>query len=49
MQFEITANPAALDDKAREEAMADPAFGRVFTDHMVISGGPPKRDGMTPA
>jgi len=35
MQFEITANPAALDDKAREEAMADPAFGRVFTDHMV--------------
>jgi len=35
MQFETTANPAALDDKAREEAMADPAFGRVFTDHMV--------------
>ncbi len=35
MQFEITANPAALDDKAREEAMANPIFGRVFTDHMV--------------
>jgi len=35
MQFEITANPAALDDKAREEAMANPVFGRVFTDHMV--------------
>lgn len=35
MQFDITPNPAALDDKAREEAMADPVFGRVFTDHMV--------------
>ncbi|MGE4409644.1 MAG: branched-chain amino acid aminotransferase [Sphingobium sp.] len=35
MQFKITKNPAALDDAARAEAMANPAFGRVFTDHMV--------------
>lgn len=35
MQFEIAKNPAALSDAARAEAMANPAFGRVFTDHMV--------------
>ena len=35
MQFDHIANPAALSDAAREAAMADPAFGRVFTDHMV--------------
>ncbi len=35
MQFQITKNPAALDDAARAAAMANPAFGRVFTDHMV--------------
>jgi branched-chain amino acid aminotransferase len=35
MQFKITPNPAALDEAARAAAMEHPAFGRVFTDHMV--------------
>lgn len=35
MQFAIRPNPAALDDEARAARMADPGFGRVFTDHMV--------------
>ncbi len=35
MQFEITPNPAALSGEARTALMADPGFGRVFTDHMV--------------
>ena len=35
MQFEKIPNPAALSDDERKVAMADPAFGRVFTDHMV--------------
>lgn len=35
MQFEIIPNPAAKTDAARAAEMADPGFGRVFTDHMV--------------
>lgn len=35
MQFEISRNPAALSDDARNALMADPGFGRMFTDHMV--------------
>lgn len=35
MQFEIIRNPAATGDEARAALMADPGFGRVFTDHMV--------------
>jgi len=35
MQFDHIPNPAALNDVAREAVMVDPAFGRVFTDHMV--------------
>lgn len=35
MQFAIHPNPAALTDEARAALMADPGFGRVFTDHMV--------------
>ena len=35
MQFEIARKPDALSDDARNALMADPGFGRVFTDHMV--------------
>lgn len=35
MQFEIIRNPDAQSDAARAAMMADPGFGRVFTDHMV--------------
>lgn len=35
MQFEIIPNPDAQSDEARAALMADPGFGRVFTDHMV--------------
>ncbi|MCH4152009.1 MAG: branched-chain amino acid aminotransferase [Sphingobium sp.] len=35
MQFEIIRNPNAQSEEARTALMADPGFGRVFTDHMV--------------
>ncbi|MEZ5655284.1 MAG: branched-chain amino acid aminotransferase [Sphingobium sp.] len=35
MQFTRNPNPAALGDEQRAALMADPGFGRVFTDHMV--------------
>ena len=35
MQFQMTRNPDARSDEDRASMMADPAFGRVFTDHMV--------------
>lgn len=35
MQFEIKPSPNALSAEARAALMADPGFGRVFTDHMV--------------
>ena len=35
MQFDHLPNQAALSDAERAATMADPAFGRVFTDHMV--------------
>ncbi|MCW2623091.1 MAG: branched-chain amino acid aminotransferase [Frankiales bacterium] len=33
--FDVQPNPAPLDAEARGEILANPAFGRVFTDHMV--------------
>ncbi len=35
MQFETIPHPAPTPDAAREAAIADPGFGKVFTDHMV--------------
>jgi branched-chain amino acid aminotransferase len=35
VQFEVQASPKPVDAAARAEVLADPAFGRVFTDHMV--------------
>ncbi|MEE4199958.1 branched-chain amino acid aminotransferase [Erythrobacter sp.] len=35
MQFETIPHPSPTPDAAREEAIADPGFGKVFTDHMV--------------
>ena len=35
MQFEVVPHPSPVDDAARAQVLADPAFGRVFTDHMV--------------
>jgi branched-chain amino acid aminotransferase len=35
VQFEVQANPKPADDAERARVLADPAFGRVFTDHMV--------------
>ncbi|WP_228244063.1 branched-chain amino acid aminotransferase [Porphyrobacter sp. GA68] len=35
MQFEHLAHPAPASTETREQAIADPGFGRVFTDHMV--------------
>jgi branched-chain amino acid aminotransferase len=35
VQFEVQPHPAPVDDAARARVLADPAFGRVFTDHMV--------------
>lgn len=33
--FEVTPNPAPTSDARREEILADPGFGRYFSDHMV--------------
>jgi branched-chain amino acid aminotransferase len=38
VQFEVQANPAPVDEATRARVLADPAFGRVFTDHMVSIG-----------
>lgn len=35
MQFETIPHPAPTPDSVREERIADPGFGTVFTDHMV--------------
>jgi len=35
VQFEVQPNPQPADDAERAQVLADPAFGRVFTDHMV--------------
>jgi branched-chain amino acid aminotransferase len=35
MQFSVERNPTPAGDAEREAVLADPAFGRVFTDHMV--------------
>ncbi|MDA9918393.1 branched-chain amino acid aminotransferase [Erythrobacter sp.] len=35
MQFETIPHPAPTPDSAREAAIRDPGFGKVFTDHMV--------------
>lgn len=34
-QFEIRRNPSPASPQARAEVLANPGFGRVFTDHMV--------------
>ena len=36
MQFEIIPHPSPTPDDARLAAIADPGFGTVFTDHMVV-------------
>ncbi len=36
MQFEIIPHPDLTPDDVREAAIADPGFGTVFTDHMVV-------------
>ena len=33
----ITENPAPVSDERRSEILADPGFGRYFTDHMVTA------------
>ena len=35
VQFEVEPNPTPLGEAERARVLADPAFGRVFTDHMV--------------
>ena len=35
MNFEHVEHPAPVPGETREQAIADPGFGRVFTDHMV--------------
>ena len=34
-EFTRTPHPGPVPDATREEAIADPGFGKVFTDHMV--------------
>ena len=35
LEFSITNNPSPVTDEAREAILANPAFGKNFTDHMV--------------
>lgn len=37
-EFRLEPHPRPLDHAARTEQLADPGFGRVFTDHMAIVG-----------
>ncbi|MBU0869158.1 MAG: branched chain amino acid aminotransferase, partial [Alphaproteobacteria bacterium] len=34
-RFTVTPSPRALSADEREQLLADPGFGRIFTDHMV--------------
>ncbi|MBZ8178182.1 branched-chain amino acid aminotransferase [Corynebacterium poyangense] len=36
LNFDITTNPTPTSDEERERILANPAFGRYFTDHMVM-------------
>ena len=36
MQFTQIPHPSPTPDDVREAAIADPGFGKVFTDHMVV-------------
>ncbi|SMQ59003.1 branched chain amino acid aminotransferase apoenzyme [Altererythrobacter xiamenensis] len=36
MEFEHISHPSPTADSAREEAIANPGFGQVFTDHMAV-------------
>jgi hypothetical protein len=35
LDFEIRPNPAPVSDAERSTLLANPGFGRIFTDHMV--------------
>ncbi|MCR8671334.1 branched-chain amino acid aminotransferase [Agrococcus sp. HG114] len=35
LEFTLTRNPSPVDERTREAVLADPGFGRHFTDHMV--------------
>ena len=35
LQFSVTKNPSPMSQDARQEVLANPVFGTVFTDHMV--------------
>ena len=35
MNFEQIAHPAPVPGATRQQAIADPGFGKLFTDHMV--------------
>jgi branched-chain amino acid aminotransferase len=37
-EFRLEPHPRPLDQAARAEQLADPGFGRVFTDHMAVVG-----------
>ena len=37
MQFAVQPNPSPVDAETRAEILANPAFGKVFTDHMVTA------------
>ncbi|MQA25976.1 MAG: branched chain amino acid aminotransferase, partial [Micromonosporaceae bacterium] len=36
LAFEISPNPAPVSDVERAALLADPGFGRLFTDHMIV-------------
>jgi branched-chain amino acid aminotransferase len=36
VEFTIELNPAALSEAKRQELLANPGFGKIFTDHMVM-------------
>ena len=35
LDFEIRPNPAPVSDAERSTLLANPGFGRIFTDHMI--------------
>ena len=36
MDFKHIPHPAPVPGETRAEAIADPGFGKIFTDHMVV-------------
>ena len=49
LEFTVERRQDPLPDEQREAVLANPGFGKTFTDHMVLATWTPDRGGMTAA